>query len=201
MVSDGKVLEYRNSLTMVICMTLRFLHAALIRNTVRFAKFKLRGTTCQFTTAVALYSLIFEHKGKVPENELLWAIHHFLDSVLRPPDLGHRPIDSPVDQMIFLWACLSDGRYRISKHISSLGAAIKCGLRCVAIHSARIHAQKIDSSSLFYAHLLDDQEADEEEASHSDTNDSPPYPDSTADPEPTPEQILERIRIFNSKGN
>lgn len=191
-------------MTMLVGMTLRFIHAALTNNTLQFGKFKLRGADSQFTAALDLYCLIIKCNGKVPKNELLWALHNFLDTILRPPSLGNRPIDSLVEQMIFLWACLSGGRYRISKDISSLIAAEKYGLRCVGVHSARVQAQKKDSRSPFYDQPLDEHQAANDEETGDEvmgTEDNGIEDIYSPQPEPTPEEILARIKCFKNAGN
>jgi hypothetical protein len=163
-VSDGKLSEYSRPSCMVICMMLRFLHAALTNNTEKFGQFKLRGVHAQFREAVQLYHLIAKGLGDVNDYNLHWAVHSTLEALLKPIGLGNRPVDCPTEQMAFLWAFLSSTRYRISKDLSSLMAGCKFGFRCTEIHCARIQAQKKSKNSAFYDKLpCGEGESDEED--------------------------------------
>lgn len=149
-VSDGKISDYRMPFSMVICMMLRFIHAVLTDNIGIFGQFKLRGVHSQFRAALALYQLIARADGDVPENDLDWATHDVLETLLKPLGLGTRPIDCPTDQVAFLWAFQSGNRYRISNDLSSFISGYKFGFRCTEIQSARIRSQKRSKGSLFY---------------------------------------------------
>ena len=149
-VSDGKIARYSQPSCMVICMMLRFIHAALTNNTEKFGRFKLRGVHSQFKEAVQLYYWISKGMGDVDDNNLHWAVHSTLEALLKPVGLGSRQVDCPTDQMAFLWAFLSSTRYRISRDLSSLMAGCKFGFRCTEIHSARVQAQKKSTNSAFY---------------------------------------------------
>jgi hypothetical protein len=151
--SDGKFSEYRMPFSMVICMMLNFIHAVLTDDTEQFGGFKLRGVQTQVIAALALYRLIVNSQGDVPTNDLDWATHDVLETLLKPVGLGTRPVDCPTDQMAFLWAFLSRNRYRISKDLSSLMAGCKFGFRCIEIHAARVRAQKRQKGSSFYDDL------------------------------------------------
>lgn len=135
---------------MTISMMLNFIHAVLTNGSEKFGGFKLRGVRPQFLAALALYRLIVKSQGDVPTNSLDWSIHKILETLLKPLDLGTRPIDCPTDQMAFLWAFLSRDCYRISKDLSALMSGCKFGFRCIEVHSARIQSQKRDKSSSFY---------------------------------------------------
>lgn len=175
---------------MVIGMMLRFFHEVVTGDPSKFGGFKLRGVTTQFTAAVELYRLFAEHNGNVPENELDWAMHNLLETLLRPEGLGNRPVDCPTDQVVFLWAFLSGGRYRIARHLQSFLAGIKCALRSIEIHSARVQARKQvhgeSEEELFYNDLLTEGEnpMDEEESDSDDLNGAePPGPQSNTVPD------------------
>lgn len=179
MVSDGKTLEYRVPLSMTIRMMLRYFHEVLNGHASRFGRFKLRGVTAQFVAALDVYRLFAQYRGEVPRRELQWPLHNLLDTLLRPSGLGTRPIDCPTDQTIFLWAFLSNGRYRIAKHLSSLMAACKCSFRCTGIHIARVKAQKTDSTMSFYDDLEhgDESGSSDEESSESEEEQESEWPE------------------------
>jgi len=153
MVSDGKILGYRVPFSITIRMMIRYFHGVLIGRASSFGRFKLRGVIAQFVAALDLYRLFAEHRGEVPRHELQWSLHNLLDTLLRPSGLGTRPIDCPTDQAIFLWAFLSNGRYRIAKDLSSMMSACKCSFRCTGVHIARVKAQKRDCNKSFYHDL------------------------------------------------
>jgi hypothetical protein len=153
MLSDGTLLKYRVPLSMTIQMMLRYFHEVLNGHASRFGRFKLRGMTAQFVAALNMYRLFAQYGGEVPRRELQWPLHNLLDALLRPSGLDTRLIDCPTDQVMFLWAFLSNGRFRIAKDLSSLIAACKCGFRCIGIHIARVEARKMDSTMPFYDDL------------------------------------------------
>jgi hypothetical protein len=154
MVSDGKIKEYGQTFAMTICMMLRFFHAVMTGHASRFGLFKLRGVPAQFEAALALYRLLAQYKGDVPEDDLDWALHNTLETLLRPEGLGNRTIDCPTDQMLFLWAYLSGERYRIAAHLQSICAGLKCGFRCIDIHIARVDALQLQHElTSFYTDL------------------------------------------------
>ena len=137
---------------------LRFLHAVLIGDALKFGPFKLRGVEMQFEAAMVLYRLFAEHAGKdeIPEDKLHWALHDLLVALLQPESLGDRAIDCPIDQMLFLWALLPNGHYRIAESLQVLLSGCKYGFRCTAIHLARVeaHKQQQDKLVTFYGSLL-----------------------------------------------
>ncbi|KAH9988502.1 hypothetical protein BJV77DRAFT_964397 [Russula vinacea] len=155
-ISDGKITEYGRTLSMVICMMLRFIHAALTGSTEKYGHFKLRGVRAQFQEAASLYCLIA--RGNICDNNenlnsLHWAVHDALESLLKPSGLGTRPVDCPTDQMVFIWAFLSSTRYRIPSDLLSLISGLKFGFRCTEIHSARVRAEQKSKDSPFYGDL------------------------------------------------
>ena len=167
MVSDGKIKEYGQTFAMTIRMMLRFFHAVMTGHASKFGPFKLRGVAAQFEAALGLYRLFAQYEGDAPEDDLDWALHKVLGTLLRPEGLGNRTIDCPTDQMLFLWACLSGGRYRIAAHLQSILAGLKCGFRCIDIHVARVEAlQQQHKLTSFYADLpieqMDGEEVDDE---------------------------------------
>ncbi|KAH9011092.1 hypothetical protein EDB83DRAFT_2322272 [Lactarius deliciosus] len=163
MLSDGTIRSYRRPFSMVISMMLRFIHAVLIGDGSRFGPFKLRGVETQFEAAMLLYRLFAEHADNVhiPEDRFHWALHNLLVAFLQPEGLGNRVIDSPIDQMLFLWSLLPNGHYRIPVHLQALLAGCKCGFRCISIHLARVdaHKQQQDKLVTFYQGLSVDDGA------------------------------------------
>ena len=201
--SDGKIMEYRAPFSMVISMMTRYIHAALTGCIQKLGPFKLRGVIAQFTAALNLYRLFATHHGEVPGNALNWAMHDLLDALLRPAGLGTRPVDCPTDQAEFLWAFLSNDRYRISKHLSSFISGFKFGFRCIGIHGARVRALGKDNRTRFYD---DDLPHDESE-----DDDSPPDFDMQElqekdvqvtynSPEPDLEALLAKVNDLNAEG-
>lgn len=112
--------------------------------------YKLRGVVKQFLCAVSLYRLIAKHDGEPPESELAWSVHYMLDSLLRPVGLGTRPIDSPMDQVFFIWCYVSGSRYRIAKDVAALIAGRKFIFRSTAIHVARVNSRESQSRRSLY---------------------------------------------------
>lgn len=155
---------------------LRFLHAVLTGGASRFGPFKLRGVALQFEAAMMLYRLFAEHAddGNIPEDKLHWAMHNLLVTLLQPEGLGNRVIDSPIDQMLFLWGLLPNGHYRIPAHLQGLLAGCKCGFRCTGIHLARVEAHKQEQDKLvtFFQGLPVDGEAADDEGQMDDSSDS-----------------------------
>lgn len=162
---------------MVIAMMLRFIHSVITSHEQRFGPFKLRGVNMQVTAAASLYHLIATHDD-ISENDLDWATHNLLETLLKPLGLGSRPVDCPTDQMSFLWAFLSRNHYRIAKDLSSLMAGCKFGFRCIKIHCARVQAQNRLPGASFYdrdliydgSEIQSDEDEDEGEDEGGDEN-------------------------------
>jgi hypothetical protein len=202
-VSDGKILDYRGPFSMVISMMERYIHAALTGCIQMLGPFKLRGVIAQFTAALNLYRLFATHHGEVPENELDWAMHVLLDTLLRPSGLGTRPVDCPTDQAGFLWAFLSNDHYRISKDLSSLIAGFKFGFRCIGIHGARVRALGRDSHTQFYNDDLPHGEIEHDDSqpdSHMQELQENNVHVTHNSPEPNVETILAMVNDLNAEG-
>lgn len=208
LVSDRKVSEYRSSGTMVISMMLRYIHACLTGSKGKYGAFKLRGVEKQFLCATRLYHLITEHNGRPPESELVWSVHYMLDTLLRPIGLGTRPIDSPMDQALFIWCYVSNSRYRIAKEVASLIAGRKFVFRSTAIHVARVNSRDPQSKRSLY----DGIQAEEKSDPHAQRRVVPtetlaipqnPQPDETQlapPPEVNKETLLQRLAKLKSRG-
>lgn len=181
-------------------MMLNFIHAALANNTEKFGRFKLRGVNAQFMAAIALYHLIVKSEGDIPTNDLDWATHDILETLLKPLGLGTRPVDCPTDQMAFLWSFLSNNHYRIPNHLLSLMAGCKWGFRCIQIHVARVQAQQIRKTSSFYGDLpFAEGESDEEDSEMPQTHEERLYAAGDS-PELDMATLLEKVNSINPEG-
>ena len=140
-VGDSKVSEYSYFLFMTVALLLRHIHAILKESASDYGPFKIRGVKPQFEAALALYHLFLTTGGDDLDPEADWAIHNLFQTLLCPKGFNDRAINYPTDQAIFLWAFLSDHKYRISSHLQSLMSAAKYCLRCISLQIARIQVQ------------------------------------------------------------
>jgi len=126
---------------MTVALLLRHIHAILTGRASDYGPFKLRGVMPQFEAALALYHLFLTTGGDDLDPEADWAIHNLFQTLSCPEGFNDRAINYPTDQAIFLWAFLSDHKYRISSHIQSLMSAAKYCLRCISLQIARIQVR------------------------------------------------------------
>jgi hypothetical protein len=174
MLSEGRIKSYQQLFSMAFRLMLRFLYTVLTGDASQFGLFKLRGTEMQFEAIIGLYRLFAEHAGGViPEDELHWAMHNVLVTLLWPQGLEYQTIDCPTDQAIFLWALLPNGQYRIPGSLLSLLAECKFGFCCTAIHLAQVEVYKQQNKELitFYGSLLEDRRGTNDEWLRDDNSD------------------------------
>lgn len=134
-------------------MLLRHIDAILTERASHYGPFKLRGVKPQFKAALTLYQLFLTTGGDNLDPQADWAIHDLFQTLLCPEGSNDRAINYPTDQAIFLWAFLSDRRYKISSHIQSILSAGKYCLRCVSLQIARIQVRG-DSDSPFFEEMM-----------------------------------------------
>lgn len=126
---------------MTVAMLLRHIDAILVEQASGYGPFKLRGVKPQFKAALALYQLFLMTGGDNLDPQADWAIHNLFQTLVCPEGSNDQSINYPTDQVIFLWAFLSEHRYRISSHVQSLLSAAKYCLRCVSLQIARIQVR------------------------------------------------------------
>lgn len=134
-------------------MLLRHIDAILTERASHCGPFKLRGVKPQFKAALTLYQLFLTTGGDDLDPQADWAIHNLFQTLLCPEGSNDRAINYPTDQAIFLWAFLSDHRYKISSHIQSIISAGKYCLRCVSLQIARIQVRG-DSDGPFFEEMM-----------------------------------------------
>ncbi|KAF8346247.1 hypothetical protein F5887DRAFT_1073895 [Amanita rubescens] len=152
-VGDSTIIGYSKFLFMTVAMLLRHIDAILAERASDYGPFKLRGVKPQFKAALTLYQLFLTTGGDDLDPQADWAIHNLFQTLLCPEGSNDRTINYPTDQAIFLWAFLSNHRYRISSHVQSLLSAAKYCLRCVSLQIARIQVQG-DLDSPFFEEIM-----------------------------------------------
>jgi len=152
-VGDSTIIGYSKFLFMTVAMLLRHIDAILAERASDYGPFKLRGVKPQFKAALTLYKLFLTTGGDDLDPQADWAIHNLFQTLLCPEGSNDRTINYPTDQAIFLWAFLSNHRYRISSHVQSLLSAAKYCLRCVSLQIARIQVQG-DLDSPFFEEIM-----------------------------------------------
>lgn len=143
-VADKKVTEYSTFLVMTVAMLLRYIHAIITGQTSAYGLFKLRGTKLQFKAALSLYRIFLVTGAENLDHQADWAIHDLFETLVCSTGVNDRAVNYPTDQVLFLWALLSDRTYRIPSHLQPLISAAKYCFRCVALQIARVQHRNID---------------------------------------------------------
>jgi hypothetical protein len=148
-VGDPKIIEYSRFLVMTVTMLLRHVAAILAKKATNYGPFKLRGTEPQFHAALTLYQLFQTTGSEDLGTQADWMVHNLFEMLLCAEGFDDRAINYPTDQVIFIWAFLSDHRYRISSHVQSLLSTAKYCLRCIVVQIGRIQVQGNRNGTFF----------------------------------------------------
>lgn len=157
-VGDGKVSEYSKFLVMTVAMLLRYIHAVATKTTSQYGPFEVRVTKSQLKASHALYHLFLMAKGDAIDPEADVAIHNLFEALVCAADSDDRAINYPTDQVLFLWAYLSDRMYRIPSHVQALLSTAKYCFRCIALQIARMQVEKDVHGPLLEAKTFQKQE-------------------------------------------